>query len=303
MVLGLATLAIPSVAAAEDEAAAQALFLQAREAMAKGDYAKACPMLEESFRLVPGTGTKFNLGDCYEKVGLTARAWASFRDAAAASRLAGQKERESAAKERATRLEDKLCRLTIEVTPQQGLAVSRDGDVVGTGQWGIALPVDPGPHAVEAKAPAMQPWSTSFTMSSCPATKSVAVPTLTPVPPSPAEPIGPPPLEKPAESRGAGPKPPARNPTRAVVTVSSLGLGVVGLGLGSYFGLRALSLRDQSNQDGRCDSSGCDDRGIALRDDSRSFGTAATIAFISGAALIALGAVLWLTEAPSPKAR
>ncbi|HVH42778.1 MAG TPA: hypothetical protein VM925_10565, partial [Labilithrix sp.] len=134
VVLLVLSSAAPAAAAGE-EAAAEALFVQAREAMGKGDFARACPMLEESYRLVPGVGTKFNLGDCYENLGLTASAWASFRDAAAASRLAGQKERESAAKDRATRLEDKLCRVAVQVSPQEGLTVTRDGDVIGAGQW------------------------------------------------------------------------------------------------------------------------------------------------------------------------
>ena len=47
--------------AASDEAAAEALFLDARARMAKGDYDGACPELEESQRLDPGMGTLFNL--------------------------------------------------------------------------------------------------------------------------------------------------------------------------------------------------------------------------------------------------
>lgn len=293
--LGVASLFVPSVARAEDEAAAQALFVQAREAMAKGEYAKACPMLEESYRLVPGTGTKFNLGDCYEKLGQTARAWASFREVAAASRLAGQKEREGAAKERASRLEGDLCRLTIQVAPQREITVTRDGDVVGAGQWSVALPIDPGAHVVEAKAPAMKAWSSSFTMASCPSSRTVLVPVLVPAPePAPVQPRGgsAPPL---AKSNDVAPAAPARSSTRTIVTAASIGLGVVGVGLGSYFGVRALSLRDQSNS-GHCTGNQCDDTGIGLRDDSRAYGTGATIALASGAALIALGTILWLTD-------
>ena len=87
-------------ARANDEATAEALFEQGRDAMRSGAYTKACLMFEESYRLVHGDGTKFNLGECYEKVGRTASAWAAFRDVAATSKLAGQKEREALAKAR-----------------------------------------------------------------------------------------------------------------------------------------------------------------------------------------------------------
>lgn len=258
--------------------------------MAKGDYAKACPMLEESYRLVPGTGTKFNLGECYEKSGLTASAWASFRDAAAASKLAGQKERENAARDRAARLEDKLCRLSIDVAPQSTVTITRDGVVIGAGQWGVAVPTDPGSHVVEAKGQGKAPWSTSVTIGNCPSAQAVPVPVLASAP----EVVGPPP--PPTEAGEVKVVP--RSPTRGILTATSLGLGIVGVGLGSYFGVRAWSLRDESN-DGHCVGTTCDDTGKELRNESREFGTAATISFIAGGALLALGAVLWLTDSPA----
>lgn len=288
--LVVALLLLPSTARAGDEAAAEALFVQARKAMGDGDYAKACPMLEESYRLVPGTGTKFNLGECYEKSGQTASAWASFRDAAAASKLAGQKERENAARDRATRLEDKLCRLSVDVAAQSNVTVTRDGVAIGAGQWGIAVPIDPGSHVIEAKADGKEPWSTTITVGSCPSTQAVPVPVLASAP----EPVGPPP---PPPTEG-GVTVVSRSPTRGILTATALGLGVVGVGVGSYFGVRALSLRDESN-DGHCTGNVCDKDGRELRSDSRAAGTSATISFIAGGALLALGVVLWLTDSPA----
>lgn len=277
-------LAVPSDAHAGDDVTAEALFVEAREAMRQGDFARACSMLEESYRLDPGIGTGFNLGECYERLGKTASAWASFRDAAAASKLAGQIDREAVAKERAKKLEDRLCRVTIQVAAQQDVTVKRDGDVIGAGQWGIALPIDPGAHTVEAIAPRRRPWSLTFSTALCPSSMSVGVPVLEP-------------LSSP-EPRDEEPKiGPVRSSTkRTIVTVASLGLGAAGVGLGSYFGVRAWSLRDQSN-DGHCVGNRCDDVGSALRADSRAAGTGATIAFTSAAVLLTVGVVLWLTDA------
>ncbi len=96
-----------------DTAAAQALFDAAKQLMAQGKYADACPRLEESQRLDPGIGTQFNLAACYEQLGRTASAWSMFLEVAGASKAAGQLEREKVARQRAAALEPRLIRLTI----------------------------------------------------------------------------------------------------------------------------------------------------------------------------------------------
>jgi hypothetical protein len=73
------------------------------------------------------------------------------------------------------------------------------------------------------------------------------------------------------------------------------GVGVVGLGVGTYFGLRAKSLNDESNEPGRCDEQNeCDQIGGEKRDDADSAATASTIAFIAGGVLAATGVTLFI---------
>ena len=62
---------------------ADALFDEGLKAMDAGDHAAACAKFGESQRLDPAAGTLLHLGNCYEKVGKTASAWATFLDAAA----------------------------------------------------------------------------------------------------------------------------------------------------------------------------------------------------------------------------
>ena len=69
-----------------DKAAAQSLFEQAKRLMNEGNYAEACPKLEESQMLDKGMGTQFHLASCYEQIGRTASAWALFVEVAAAAR-------------------------------------------------------------------------------------------------------------------------------------------------------------------------------------------------------------------------
>jgi thioredoxin-like negative regulator of GroEL len=76
----------PTLARADDTAGAQALFNDGKKLMTSGKYADACPKLEESQRLAPAIGTKFNLADCYEHTGRLASAWAAFLSVAAAAR-------------------------------------------------------------------------------------------------------------------------------------------------------------------------------------------------------------------------
>src|SRR3954464_2718599 len=130
-----------AVAADTDEAAARALFAEARRLAAAGDYADACPKFEASFRLNPGIGTNFNLADCMEHTGRIATAWARFLDVAAATRLAGQPEREQVARDRAAALEPHLAHLTVRVAaPAPGLVIARDDVDLPPSSWEMAVP-------------------------------------------------------------------------------------------------------------------------------------------------------------------
>src|SRR5262249_48586156 len=62
-------------------------------------------------------------------------------------------------------LEKRMPRARIVVTAKADkIEVRRDGVVVGEGQWGTALPVDPGVHRFEARAPGKKDWEQTVTM-------------------------------------------------------------------------------------------------------------------------------------------
>src|SRR5262249_9549066 len=148
-------------------AAAEALFNEAEKLVASKDYAQACPKYAESLRLDPGVGVMLYLGDCYEHLGKTASAWAEYREAEDLATKRADTKRAALANTRAERLAPKLSRLTIVVATEArvpGLEVKRDGESVGTGQWGTPVPLDPGPHALSASAPGKQSWESSVTI-------------------------------------------------------------------------------------------------------------------------------------------
>ena len=296
----------PRQAHAQDaakSAAAQALFDSARDLMKKGNYAEACPKFEESQRLDPGSGTLLNLAICYEQRGLTASAWTTFLEAAMSARAAGKPDRVKSAQQRADALAPRLSRLTIRVSDERiaGLEVRRDDVVVGPGQWGAAIPTDPGTHVISAKAPGRKAWQLSVTLrertSETVSIPSLEVSTSAAAPPeSSTQPAktssvveGSNASEGTSSSKGLG--------AQRIVALAAVGVGVAGVVVGSVYGLKSMSEREESQK--TCNGAACDDQaGVDALIRARSAGDVSTVAFIAGAAGLTAGAILWLT-APS----
>src|SRR5271156_1769624 len=72
-------------ASATDKVAAEALFEEGRRLVAAGSFADACPKFADSERLDPSGGALLNLASCYEKLGRSATAWVTYREAASAA--------------------------------------------------------------------------------------------------------------------------------------------------------------------------------------------------------------------------
>ena len=231
-----------------NRAAAEALFNQGRDLMTAGKFAAACPKFEASQQLDPGLGTMLNLAECYEKTGRTASAWAEYREAIPLARAAGSKARQDLATERAQALQDRLSTLTIRAMsgedPNVHLEVRRDGVALQEAELGSPIPVDPGEHVIEAAAPGKQPWSSKIQVGADAAKVAVEIPALQAAAGSPAGGAA---TAAPAVTTTAGPsdaapadKPASGSAMRTTGLVFG-GVGVVGIGLGTFFGLQASS--------------------------------------------------------------
>ena len=97
-----ALLATPALA--QNPAAAEALFEQARSAMAAGSYDIACARFRDSDKLDPAVGTRFNLADCEERLGQNAKACEHYVQAMQDLSTQGRNDRLRLAQERARRL-------------------------------------------------------------------------------------------------------------------------------------------------------------------------------------------------------
>jgi hypothetical protein len=299
----LAALALGSVTAhaeSSDSAVAQALFDQAKQLMASGHSVEACPKLEESQRLDPRSGTLINLASCYEQTARLASAWSTYIEAATSAKAQGNSAREAVARQRAAALAPRLPKLTISVAPAlkhvAGLEITRDGVVVREPEWGLPLPADPGQHEVTAKAPGHVSFETKVKVTgegtaanvSVPelAAQAAATPALTGRKPAEPVPTEPAPAEAAAStSHGLG-------ATRTVALLVG-GIGVVGVGLGTAFGLASKAKHDQAARD--CNGLACPDKdALAEADAAQANGNISTVMMIVGGVGLAAGVTLWL---------
>lgn len=279
---------------AEDKAAAESLFQDALKLIREDKYVDACPKLEASNKLDPAVGTLFNLGDCYEHTGRTASAWSSFGDAKRlAVRLNDRRAAEAEQREKA--MEPRLARLAVTAAEKpEGLVVLRDGKPLDAALLGSAVPVDPGKHTLEAKAPGREPWSTEIDVPDRPGTVTAAIPALAKAAAA---------ASATASSSAGGPAaPPGGMGPQRIAGLAVGGVGIAGLVVGGVFGGLAASKTGESG--GHCvdgEPDRCDPTGLSLRQQANDMATIANIALAAGGVLTAGGVVLYLL-APSPSA-
>lgn len=172
---------------AKRTATAQALFDEARELMKSGDFARACPKLEEAVKLEPnGVGGKLKLAECYEGAGKLASAFALYSVVEAAARAANQNDRAVWARDRGAALRPRVPVLIIDVNEALGdvadFVVLRDGIEVGRAQWGVPIPVDGGNVEVVASATGHVSFKATATLKNESDSARVTVPALAEVP-------------------------------------------------------------------------------------------------------------------------
>jgi len=257
-----------------DEAAAQALFEEARQLMKDNRYSEACPKLEESLKLSQGAGARFHLAQCYEQVGRLASAWSLYLEVVAETLRSGHEARANTARQHAERLRALLGKLRINVSaPVAGLVVTRDGSDV-TGQLGTAVPVDHGTHRIEANAPGYMPWATWVVVQSTQPIE-LTVPALQPLADMPRT----------QETRAA---------TRRTVGLVAVGTGLAAMIVGVVLGVVA----DGKNDDAltQCNTVGlCSAEAVQLNEEAIRLGNVGTAVFVVGGVNLVGGGALFIS--------
>jgi hypothetical protein len=296
-----------------EKAMAQTLFGEGRALMTAGKMAEACVKLAESDRLDPEIGTHLNLGLCHEALGQTATAWVELSEVADRASLAHDAERATFARQRAQDLDRKLSRVRLRVVaPAPGMILKLDGRPVGQAAWGEPLPLDPGPHPVEATAPGKRAWAQQIEVRPGPVVLDVAVPALAdagdapapastavPSPPGPVASRSPPAAGEPVATPALLPPPSGESGGGSAGRTAGLvigGVGLAGVVVGSVFGAMTFAKNGTAKNDCNFPDGGCSSAGVSAGKDASTFATVSDVAFGVGLAAVAAGAILFVTS-------
>jgi len=289
---GVALVFAPRLAFAEptiqDKALAETLFRDGRALMQAGKTAEGCTKLADSQQLDPQMGTLLNVALCHEQQGKTASAWAAFVEVSDASRVS-EPPRAAFAKKHADDLEKKLSMVKLEIDPKTSDRVAVDGRVITPSALGAAFPLDPGDHTLDVSAPGKTAFHTSVKVPAGPSTTKVAVPALV------SDAGAPPPHD--AAPVTAPPKEPEKANTKRTVGFVLGGVGLVGLGVGTAFGVMTLSKK--SDADKECTGSQCSQLGLDLDSEAMTSAVISTIGFGVGLVGLGVGTYLVLTSKSS----
>ncbi len=289
VVAGVLLLASPPAHAQGQPALADDLFRSARQLLEQGKVAEACSRFAESQRLDPKPGTLLNLGLCHEREGRNATAYAEVTEATQQLARLGDKEREALARTRLEAIAPNVAKVAIVLPPDSPVdRLMIDDHEVGRAAWSIPIPLDPGPHKVTASASGRRSSTQSIDVGR---TGGVVRLELAPLELEAA------PVAPPAPSRGTE-EPVATSSGKRTASLVVLGTGAVALGLGTFFGLRAVSAK--SDVDAGCPSTkGCNDAGLDAVDSGRTSATISTVAFGVGLVAVGVGIYLFATSGSS----
>jgi hypothetical protein len=300
--LAVAITFLAKVAAADeptpaDRAAAQSLFDEASALYKAHDYHAACEKFAASARLDPQSGTLLDVGECREREGMTASAWAAYNLAIRVAVAAKKPDREAFARKRVEELTPKLARVRIQASREarvSGLVVKIDGIEAKEASWNSAVPIDPGKHLVHASVLAGE-YSFDTTFEAEPSkTVSVVIPppkssmtassvvAVTPASPTP----------RPTETTDDG------SESRRTLAFVLGGAGIVALGAGAYFGVTALNNRSDAEKASRAGNA---DEGQRLNDRGETQSWIANATIGGGIILAGLGTWLFLTSGPAQR--
>ena len=308
----LAITMLSQLAHADDSAAAETIFQRAKDHMAAGRLAEACTDFALSAELDESVGTLLNLGDCQDKLGRTASAWASFNKALVRANVTGDVRRGDYANDRAVKLEKTLTRLLVRAPSSKpsGLIVSQNGDDISR-LLGSAIPVDPGTFAFEVSAPGYTTWKREFVVEGAGETIRVEIPELAEVArPRPVQPMlrdlkqSTPKEDRPRLVSDTGQATPeaapseSKNNTKKIAAIVLFGAGAGAVGLGLKYGLDA---RRYSNAAEGLASPGSWDQGI--ENGGQRANRNMLISYSLGAAGMAGGALLYWMGRSAEKRR
>jgi hypothetical protein len=287
----------------DKDADAERLFREGQRLLEDGRYGEACPKFEAAYRKDHQLGTLLNLAYCHKEQGALWQSWLEFKEAELKASELKRHERRDFARQRMVELEKSLARVVIE--PHAGVELTEvlvEDRHVPEAEKAHAFAAEPGQRKLTFRAKGKKPVVQLVTIIKSERPQHIGAPEM--VDDAAKDPVVDAPLPPTRPVEGPRPEPVAPSdgtkspmPTQKTVALVAVGLGVVGLGVGSVFGLQTLSnaCTDGQPTQGNAGKPSCTPD---ERDAASEKGTISTVAFVAGGALVAAGLVLWLT-APS----
>src|SRR5690349_19817648 len=218
---------------------ARAQFQQATELEQAGNWTAALQAFREVGQVRMTPQVRFHIAVCEENLGRLVAALGGYELALADADKVGPDFR-GEVEENVTKLRARIPKLVIQRgAGASAAAIELDGVAVGDSSVGVEVPLDPGPHAVTAKAPNRKPFESTVALKEQETTRLEVK------------------LEEiPQEQLAIGSSaPPPEKPPSKVVPYVIGGVGVAALiGSGVLFGLRQSTLGELEDA---CDGSVC----------------------------------------------
>jgi hypothetical protein len=271
---------------------ARALFQRAIELEQAGNYTQALEQFRDVGQVRMTPQVRFHIASCEEKLGRLVTALGGYELALADAETVGE-DFKNEVDTAVTRLRASIPKLVIQRgTGADAAEIELDGVALGASSVGVAVPLDPGPHSVNAKAPGSLPFSQTVTIAEN-EQKTVDI-ELTPEP-------------QPEDTRpgNSGPQTADLNgkPHPRLVPYVIGGVGVVSLiGSGVLFGLRQSTLSDLENKCG-ADRKSCPSSSRGEVSNLSTYNTTAQIALGVGVVGVGAAVTLLLLQKKQPPAQ
>lgn len=289
--VALAALSVAGAARGQEapgESARRELIAQAEQAAGAGDHARALDLAGRAAALRPSPSLTWLLAREHRAldhfVEALDHARACVRAAEADASLRNRDTIRHACEAIQASVEPRVGRVEVAVASArpEGLVVRLDGRELLPALYGVPVPVDPGPHVVEAAAPGHLPLRREEAVAEASSLRVEVSLEREPVPVAVAPAVVVPPV---VISPAPRPAPIRTGPGPWVVG----GVGAAGLVTAAVFA--GLASAEQSARDGECDRSGC--TAAALPHDAAyvDYLAATNVALAAGAAVLVSGAI------------
>lgn len=280
----------------DKDADAERLFREGQKLMEERRFGEACPKFEAAYRKDQQLGTLLNLAYCHKEQGAVWQSWLEFKEAEVKAADVKRPERKDFARERMAELEKSLVRVVVERSTKVELTeVLVEDRLIPEAEKGQPFAAEPGQRKLTFRAKGKKQVVQLITLTKGDRPHRVNVPEMEDERDSASGPMA---VGSEHETPSSTDEP-KRASTQKTVALVALGVGVVGVGVGSVFGLQTLSneCTDGKPTPGTTGGASCTSQ---QRDSASEKGAISTVAFVAGGTALVAGLVLWLT-APSGK--